>query len=145
MEQSRKTLKIMSIVILVLAAITLFSTAFELLFGDTFTNVEIPEGSPENIVPITKIFLAVITVIMLIPRVYLGVKGIKVANSPNSSKGHIVWGVILLVLSVFSIASPVSNIINSGVAVSEIISIAGTVLDIVIFAIYVKAATVVRN
>ena len=56
MEQSRKQLKLTSIVVLVLAGFSMLQIVGELLFGE-LSNPAIPEGAPDNILLITKIFL----------------------------------------------------------------------------------------
>ena len=144
MEQSRKNLKISSIVVLVFAGLSLLNLVFELLFGE-INRAEIPAGSPNNILLITKIILAVVTIVLLLPQVYIGIKGLKVAKNPDASKGHIIWGTILFVLSIVGMVSPVINIVtqnNIGENVSTLLSI---LVETLVYFEYIKYAKAVAK
>ena len=144
MTQSRTQLKIASIIVLIFAALSLINIVAGLVFGE-LPEAEIPEGSPDNLLLITQIFVMVIAVLMLIPQVYVGVKGIKVANKPGSSKAHIVWGIILLAFAVSALVSPIAAIIALEDVLSNIFSIISVAAEIVIFFIYVKSAIAVSR
>ena len=144
MEQIRKNLKLSSIVVLVLAGVSILQIVCELLFGE-LNNATIPEGAPENILLITRIFLLSFALLLTSPGIYIGIKGLRIAKKPNSSKGHIVWGIILLVLASLSLISPVVDIINNGFKydnISEFLSIA---VEVTVFFEYVKYAIAVRK
>jgi hypothetical protein len=144
MEKSRKNLKIAAIVILGFAAFTLVSLAFELIWGDINSAV-IPADAPENILQITKIFLASFTVLLLIPSFYVGIKGLCVAKKPNKSKSHIVWAIVVLVFTVVGLISPVVEIFNH-VEVKENISMLLSVsVDILVYCEFIKYASDVRK
>ena len=145
MEQSRKHLKITSIIILIFAGLTLVNLFVELFWGGMFDNVTIPDGSPENIVQITQIVLLVFTVICLLPQVYIGIKGLLIAKKPNSSKGHIVWAIILFVLVILSLISPISAIINKKDIWDNVNSIASIALEAVILFDYIRYARAVSR
>ena len=98
MEKARTSLKFSSLSVLALAVISLVNIVVGLMSSE-FNSAELPAGSPENILTITKIIILVVTLVLLIPRVYVGFKGLKIAKNPDSSKGHIIWAVILLVFS----------------------------------------------
>ena len=149
MEQSRKNLKNSSIIVLALAGLSLLNIIFELFFGQLsgeLNNATVPEGAPENVVLIAQIFILVVSVLMLLPQAYIGIKGLKIAKKPNSSKGHIVWGIILVVLTAAGLISPlVSFLQGNGDAfgnVSEFLSIA---VDVAVLVGYVKFAMNVRK
>ena len=149
MEQSRKNLKNASIIVLALAGFSLLNILFELFFGELsgeLNNAKIPDGSPGNVALIARIFILVVSVLMLLPQAYIGIKGLKIAKKPNSSKGHIVWGIILVVLTAAGLISPlVSFLQGNGEAfgnVSEFLSIA---VDVAVLLGYVKFAMEVRK
>ena len=144
MEQARKNLKNMSIVVLLLAAATLVQIVTELMLGE-LNSVEIPAGSPDNILLITKVFIMVITLLMLIPSVYVGIKGLRVAKNPNKSKGHIVWAVIILVFSASGIIEPATAILEQGSVKENVSSIANILIDVVVYVEYVIYARQVRE
>ena len=117
MEQKRKNLKLVSFVVLALGALSLLNTIFELFFGtldEAFKNTPIPEGITVDIILISKIFVLVLAVLLFLPQLYIGIKGMKIAKNPDTSKGHIVWGIILLVLSGFSLLSSGLALFQSG-------------------------------
>ena len=149
MEQSRKNLKNASIIVLALAGVSLLNILFELFFGELsgeLNNAKIPDGAPGNVALIARIFILVVSVLMLLPQAYIGIKGLKLAKEPNSSKGHIVWGIILVVLTAAGLISPlVSFLQGNGEAfgnVSEFLSIA---VDVAVLLGYVKFAMEVRK
>ena len=145
MEQTRKNLKTTSIIVLALAGLTLLNLLFELFFGE-IKNAEIPAGSPDNILLITQIFILVLSLLMLLPQVYIGIKGLKMAKNPDSSKGHIVWGIILLVFSVLGLLSPLLALVQGdGEAFGNVSEILSMAVDIMILFEYVKYAKAVRN
>ena len=100
MDKTRRNLLAFAIFILGLAVYTLVSVALELFMGSGFDNVTIPEGAPENVVEIAKTFLMVVSLVMVLPQLYVGIKGIRVARNPDSSKGHIFWAAVLLICTI---------------------------------------------
>ena len=149
MEQARKNLKTYSIIVLAFAGLSLLNMLFELFFGElnrALHNATIPEGAPENVVLIAQIFLLVVSVLLLIPQAYIGIKGLRIANKPNSTKGHIVWGVILLVFTAMGLLSPALALIQgNGNAFENIAELCSIAVDVLILFEYVKFARAVRN
>ena len=143
MEQARRNLKITSIIILIFTGLSLVNLVCQIFFG-AFKNTEVPEGIPENIILIAQIVLAVITFLFLLPQLYIGLKGLKIAKNPNDSKGHIVWAIILLVLSAIATVSAIFSVINA-VNVSTISELANAVLDVCILILYINSAKAVQK
>lgn len=141
MEQTRKQLKISSIVVLVFAALSLIKVLGELAWGG-FDAVDGIEG---GIVLATKIIILVITLLLLLPQLYIGIKGLKIAKNPDSSKAHIVLAIILLVLSALGLISPIFSLFNQGVVYDCIRDIASILIEVVIFFEYIKYAEAVRK
>lgn len=103
MEQTRKNFKITSIIILALAGATLLNLVAGLAFGDFST-----EGVSSDELLVTKIFILVVSFIMLLPQIHIGIKGLLIAKKSVKSKGHIIWAIILFAFSVL-------NLIDSGI------------------------------
>lgn len=144
MEQTRKYLKLSSIAVLALAGFSMLQVVSELFFGE-LSNAIIPEGAPDNILLITRIVLFSFALLLMLPGIYIGIKGLRMAKKPNSSKGHIAWGIILLVLTSLSIISPVVDIINNGFKhdyISEFLRIA---VEVTVFFEYIKYAIALRK
>ena len=149
MEQSRKNLKNSSIIVLALAGLSVLNILFELFFGELsgeLNNATVPEGASENVVLIAKIVILVVSVLMLLPQAYLGIKGLKIAKKPNSSIGHIVWGIILVVFTAAGLISPlVSFLQGNGEAFANVAEFLSIAVDVAVLAGYVKFAMNVRK
>ena len=79
MENSKKNLKIMSICILICTAITLVRLVLELVYAGVKGQFEASKG----IVLASLIITFVIAFIILLPQIYVGLKGLKIAKNPN--------------------------------------------------------------
>ena len=124
---------------LIFAGLSLLSVIVGLIFGD-FNSVEVPADAPENILLMTKTLLLVVSLIFLLPQVYIGVKGLKIAKPPDKSKGHIVWAVILLVFSVLSLITPVVNMVTQGDIMDNVVTLLGVLLEVIVYYEYIKYA-----
>ena len=144
MEQTRKNLKLSSIVVLVLAGFSMLQVVCELFFGE-LSNAIIQEGAPDNILLITRIILFSFALLLMLPGIYIGIKGLRIAKKPNSSKGHIVWGIILLVLTSLSLISPVVDIINNGFKYDSISEFLRVAVEVTVFFEYIKYAIALRK
>ena len=141
MTDYRKHLRDMSILVLIFSAISLVTHILSLLSLGTG---ELPEGATAGLVLATQITMGVFAFILMIPRLYIGVKGIKVAKNPDSSKGHIVWAIILAVFAVFAALSAVSELTN-GLSVDAVINVVGEALNVAIYVLYIVCAKNVRK
>lgn len=142
MEQSRKNLKFMSIAMLILAGLSFARILLELIFTDF--NAEAAEGVTKELWVAAVIIIAVIGFILLLPQIYIGIKGIKVSKNPDSSKGHIVWAVILLVISIIGLVAYVVEAIKTGTFKDNISAIINMLLDVTIYSSYLEYAKKVR-
>ena len=112
MANARKNLKTSSIIVLLLAGLSLLNILFELFFGaldESLKNVSLPEGSPENILMIAKAVILVVSILLLLPHLYIGFKGLKMAKKPDNSHAHVVWGVILLVFTAIGLITQIGR------------------------------------
>ena len=114
MNTTRKNLKLMSIVILALAAISLVRMALS-AFSLDFSTGASSSGASAELIRATQIGVLVFGIVLLLPQIYVGVKGMKIAKNPACiSKAPIVWATILAVLSVIGIVSPILNVVQTG-------------------------------
>ena len=144
MELTRKRLKLSSIVVLVFAGVHLIQIISELMFGE-INNAIIPEGAPDNILLITKIILLSVSILLLLPQIYIGIKGIKIAKNPTAAKGHIVWAIILFVFAVLGLVEPIVNIINRGGLYDNGTTIFSFLLEVMVYFDYIKYAIAVSK
>ena len=110
-----------------------------------FKSAEVTEQFTNDIILTTQIFIVVVSFLLLLPQIYIGLKGIKVANNPDYSRGHIVWGTILLVLTAIGLISPVLALFRGGMSFANIANICSELVDVFILYEYVKYAKAVRN
>ena len=144
MEQIRKNLKLSSIVVLVLAGFSMLQVVCELFLGE-LGNAITTEGASDNTLLITRIFLLSFALLLTSPGIYIGIKGLRIAKEPNPSKGHIVWGIILLVITLLSLISPVVDIINNGFRYDCISGLLSIAVEAAVFFEYVKYAVALRK
>ena len=144
MEQSRKYLKLSSIAVLALALFSMLQLVSELLFGD-INRAAIPEGAPDNILLITRIILFAVSFLLMLPNIYIGIKGMRIAKKPNASKAHIVWAIILLAFACLSIIEPVVTCVSDGMKYENISAALSIVVEITVLFEYIKYAMAVRK
>lgn len=149
MEETRKKLKNFAVIALALAVLSLINVLFELFFGElnsALNNAIVPDGAPGNIVLIAKVFVLVVSLFIILPQIYIGVKGIRIAKDPDSSISHIVWGIILVIFTASSLISPFLSIIRGDANVlanaSQLLSVG---VDVFVLVEYVKYAIAVRS
>ena len=144
MEQTRKYLKLSSIAVLALALFSMLQLVSELLFGD-INRAAIPEGAPDNILLITRIILFAVSFLLMLPNIYIGIKGMRIAKKPNASKAHIVWAIILLAFACLSIIEPVVTCVSDGMKYENISAALSIVVEITVLFEYIKYAMAVRK
>ena len=149
MKETRKKLKNFAVIALALAVLSLINVLIELFFGElnsALNNAIVPDGAPGNIVLIAKVFVLVVSLFIILPQIYIGVKGIRIAKDPDSSISHIVWGIILVIFTASSLISPLLSIIRGDANVlenaSQLLSVG---VDVFVLVEYVKYAIAVRS
>lgn len=145
MNKERKTLKEYSVVILIFAAFSLARIIVEAcLYGFGIQAISL-EGVSEDLVKIGLIVFFISSLILLIPNAYVGVKGIKEAESPTSARAHIVWALILAILSLVGTITAIVDIIN-GFSIDQLFILLDVAVDTVLFyAYYLTAKKVAEN
>lgn len=127
-----------------MAGFSMLQVVCELFFGE-LGNAITTEGASDNTLLITRIFLLSFALLLTSPGIYIGVKGLRIAKEPNPSKGHIVWGIILLVITLLSLISPVVDIINNGFKYDSISGLLSIAVEAAVFFEYVKYAVALRK
>ena len=135
MEKSRRSLKFMSEIILICLTFSFLRSILEVFL----TKVD-NDNIPTQFLIIAKIMLCVIYAVLYLPQVYIGVKGIKVAKNPDSSKAHIVWAVIFIIFAVFAAISAVSGLIKAEDVTGNIFGLIDAVIDLGLYFFNVKFA-----
>ena len=146
MEKMRKNLKITSIAILILTVFSLVTSITTLAFD----GIQVPEeslsgGLSKDIAYITLTIIWVFGIITLLPSIYIGLKGLKIAKNPDNSKSHMVWAVIMIILGGISAITSVSSLSGSADLLGDILSLISTLLQIALYVIFFREAKQIRN
>ena len=139
MTNAKKNLKLMSIVILALAAFTLIRLGVS-VFAIDFGGADLPEGVTSGAILAAQIGVLVFSFLLLLPQIYVGVKGMKIAEKPDRSKTHIVWATVLAVLSVIALISPIMNLIQVGNLAGNFVELIDLVTDAAVYIAYIAYA-----
>lgn len=138
MSNSRNHLKEASFLVLLFTAFSFIRMIIQLFVGFEADPTQV--GVSHEIIVATMIVVFVVGLILLLPQLYVGVKGMKIAKNPTSAKGHIVWAVILLVFSAFGIISTVTSIAEQVNVVDNVITLVDHALDVIVYCMYIKYA-----
>ena len=82
--------------------------------------------------------------LFLLPQIYVGVKGVRMAKNPNGSKGHIIWTCILFAFAVVNLISPLVGLVQ-GTGSDNFGRVFSYLLEIAIYYDYIKYATAVSK
>ena len=74
----------------------------------------------------------------------MGIKGLKIAKNPDTSKAHIVWAMILLVLTAISILSAIGEMAKSADLIMDILGVAALVCSGLLYGFYYWEAKQIR-
>lgn len=145
MENNKKSLKISSILILVLAAASLFRLLANLIDGIKLAPSDIPAGMDIDLVNAVIYVLAVMGFVMLLPQIYVGLKGLKVSHSPDSSRGYIIIATIMIAFTALAAVSPVTELIGGGDIRANVLELLDYLIDISIYASIIKYGNLIRR
>ena len=143
MENSKRNLKITSILVLVLAAFTLIRTIVDVAI--TKLDVSNVDGATEGVVLAAKITMCVFSLIILLPDVYIGLKGLKVAKNPAPAKAAIIWAIVLAALAAIGLIFPIVEMIKYGNVASNSLEIGDLACNIAVYCAYIVCAKEVTN
>ena len=135
MEKDRKELKTLSILILALVAFSLVKLIVDVCVNGIPQITQIPQGLTKEIVDVIVIITLALTCVAFLPEIYIGIKGIRVANNNAKGKAHLVWAIILIVFSVIAVAGGISNLVKN-VDAMNIINLFDVVLDVLLYVAY---------
>ena len=108
----KKDLKVVSIVILALLGLTLIRTIVNACVNG-IPQIQATQGLTKDILQIASIIAFVLAFVFLLPQLYLGVKGIKIADGCEFGKAPFVWVIILVILAVIATISALSNMFQA--------------------------------
>ena len=144
MEQKRKNLKVVSAIVLVFTGLTFLRTAVEYLFADQGIAI-LPDGSSAILQLIVRLIMVAIALVFVLPQIYMGVKGLRIAKNPAPAKAHVVWAWILLVIAILGLIEPVTAALQPGGLAGNVGALIQGLLSIVIYFAYIRCARAVAK
>ena len=117
MNNAKKELKLMSILILAFAALTIVMNCIKAFTGG-LTITELPAdaknlGLTLEAYQIVAYITFALTLLFILPNVFVGLRGLKMSKEPAKTKGHIVWAFILGALALVSMFSHIPQAIGT--------------------------------
>ena len=104
------------------------------------------DAALQSAVLVGRIVVLSVAVLMLLPQIYIGIKGIRIAKKPDSSRAHIVWGIILIVLTAIRLLPPFLEFLGGqGETFGSFSEVCSIAVDVFVLFEYVKYAREVRN
>ena len=144
MEKNRKDLKTLSILILILTGLTLARSVTDLIVNG-LPQVPETDGLSQGLLRIVAIISLVIGLLLLLPQIYIGIKGMQIADGATSGKAPLVWAIILAVLAAISTISGLSNMLGS-FTFGSALNFVDCALDVVVYIFYfIFARKVILN
>ena len=139
MEQNRKHLKIASTIVLLFTAMSFLRVAIEFLFTEQGTAI-LPDGSSAILKLIVRIVLVAVSLVLLLPQIYVGVKGLRIAKNPTTAKGHIVWAYILLGSALLTLIKAVFTVVQNGSLSGYVFALVNGSISAAIYCYYIASA-----
>ena len=136
MNNSKRNLKIVSIIILAMALVSLAWGIYGLVTLDT-SAVEVPEGMTKEVVHVITMISGAFALLLILPRVYLGIVGLQ--GGKEDSRAHIIVAIIFGALSLVGLISAIASFNGAAVAKS-VISLAECIIVTAVYALYIKFA-----
>ena len=145
MEKNRKELKAFSILILVVVALDLIITIINVCANGIPQITEVPEGMTPEMVKVSSIVAFALSIVIFIPQIYIGIKGIKIANGASSGKAHMIWAIILTIFACISTVAGISGLFKVFNA-DAVFALLRPVIDVIAFiGYYIYARKVAKE
>ena len=144
MEKNKKELKSFSILILAIVALSLIRNIVGLCVSGIPQPTESFEGMTQDMVQTISIISFVLALVLFVPQIYLGIKGIMIANGATSGKTHIVWAIILIIISIIALIFELVTLINA-FNIDTVMNALEPAIELALFAFYYVYACRVKN
>lgn len=141
MEKDQKTLKICSIIFIIAAVLNILEIIVEIISGslgnDTLSAIATVTEIPVSTLRISLAVSVIILAIEIIIKLFLGIKGLSAVNGNSIGKSPIILVKIGIVLMLISF---IEDIIHAFSGSLNIISVAITLISLVLLIFYQKSA-----
>jgi type IV secretory pathway VirB2 component (pilin) len=136
MNNSKRNLKIVSIIILAMALVSLVWGIYGLVTLDT-SAVEVPEGMTKEVVHVITMITGAFALLLILPRIYLGVVGLQ--GGKDGSRAHIIVAIIFGVLSLVGLISAITSF-NGAALGKSLVGLIEAIIVTAVYALYIKFA-----
>ena len=150
--ENQKKLHEVGLCLVMLAIVDLVHTilnAIDIFIDDKIDEMIASATNPDvaNLLRPTLVVIAAVAMLLAIGQILIGVKGMNISKAPTAAKGHITAATVFLVLNAIAVVSSVYDLISGAETniISGALSIVTLVLDVVLFALFIKAAKAVRK
>ena len=136
MNNSKRNLKIVSIIILAMAIFSLVWGIYSLVTLDT-SAVEVPEGMTKEVVHVITMISGAFALLLILPRIYIGVVGLQ--GGKDGSRAHIIVAIIFGVLSLVGLISAITSF-NGAALGKSLVGLIEAIIVTAVYALYIKFA-----
>jgi type IV secretory pathway VirB2 component (pilin) len=136
MNNSKRNLKIVSIIILAMALVSLVWGIYGLVTLDT-SAVEVPEGMTKEVVHVITMITGAFALLLILPRIYIGVVGLQ--GGKDGSRAHIIVAIIFGVLSLVGLISAITSF-NGAALGKSLVGLIEAIIVTAVYALYIKFA-----
>ena len=137
MNNSKRNLKIVSLIILAMAIFSLVWGIIGLTNVD-ISGMEIPEGLSPDVMKVITVIVGAFSLLLILPRIYIGIVGLRGGN--ENSRAHIIVAIVFGILSVISLISAITALPGSANMVKGVISLVEAIIVTAVYALYIKFA-----
>ena len=146
MEKAKKNLLVLSILILATTALSLIMNCITAFTGGLVVT-QLPTDAEQlgltlDVYQILAYVTFGITLLVFLPNVFVGLRGIKMSNAPEKTKGHIIWAIILLASSVVTVLTHIPQAISAP-NFNHIWTTIDKAIDVLVFGAYAYYAILV--
>lgn len=145
MEKAKKELKIYSVLILVFVAFALVKSIVSICINGFPKMEPLPEGVTPEVANVLVIITFVVSLLLLIPQIYIGLKGVMISNGASvGGKAHLVWAIILAVCAAIATIDAFAGMFKA-FNVDNVLTAFNVLVDLALYVCYYIYARKVAN
>ena len=136
MNNSKRNLKIVSLIILAMAVFSLAWGIYGLVTLDT-SAVEVPEGMTREVMHVITMITGAFALLLILPRIYIGIVGLQ--GGKEDSRAHIIVAIIFGALSLVGLISAIASF-NGAALGKSLVGLIEAIIVTAVYALYIKFA-----
>ena len=136
MNNSKRNLKIVSLIILAMAVFSLVWGIIGLTNVD-ISGMEIPEGLSPDVMKVITVIVGAFSLLLILPRIYIGIVGLR--GGKEDSRAHIIVAIIFGALSLVGLISAIASF-NGAALGKSLVGLIEAIIVTAVYALYIKFA-----